>query len=433
MDENQYPQGSPSDIVKAYDRFVPHQFLKLLGKKSITEVRLGDQVEKSMTVLFSDIRNFTTLSETMTPQENFNFLNSYLNQMEPVIDRHNGIIDKFVGDAIMALFPASADYALAGAVAMLRKLEEYNEGRQRAGYAPIRIGIGLNTGLLMLGVIGGANRMEGTVISDAVNLASRIESMTKNYGANILISEHTYYSLQHFNRQHIRFVDRVLVKGKMRPQSVYEVFETDPDPVRELKKKTIDLFEEAIAHYHFKKADKARELLNTYLEINPQDIPAKKYLARCERYLQTGIHEGTDELDYTVRWTPEMSIGHSAIDEQHRELFQKTNILIEIVMKGNRAAETEKAVSLLSECAVHHFRTEEDLMRQHEYPFLDIQEQQHDRFVRSFAKLKEEIPKFKGNQLYLMFRIKIFIVDWLVNHTTKEDMHLGQFIQREKA
>jgi class 3 adenylate cyclase len=97
-------------------------------------------------------------------------------------------------------------------------LKVYNEGRQKAKYAPIDIGIGLNTGMLILGTIGAANRMEGIVISDAVNLASRIESMTKNYGANLLISEHTCYSLKKFNRHYIRFVDRVKVKGKIRPR-----------------------------------------------------------------------------------------------------------------------------------------------------------------------------------------------------------------------
>jgi hemerythrin len=431
VDLNQHPHVSLSEIVKAYDRFVPYQFLKLLGKKSITEVKLGDQIEKSMTILFSDIRDFTTLSESMTPQENFNFLNSYLNQMEPVIDHHSGFIDNFVGDSIMALFPKSADHALECAIAMLQKLKVYNKGRQKAGYAPINIGIGLNTGLLMLGPIGGANRMEGTVIGDAVNLARRIESMTKNYGANLLISDHTYYGLKRFNRQYTRFIDRVMVKGKIRPQSVYEVFVTDSDHVRELKNNTIDLFEEAIAHYHFKQVLRAKKLLNKYLEINPHDCPAKAYFERCERYLNMGIHEGTDEVDYTVRWTPELSIGHSLIDEQHRELLKNNNTLIETVLQGKQVAEIEKVISFLNDYVVNHYQTEEELMQQHEYPFFKIHKQQHERFVHYFVELKEEISKFKKNRLYLLFRIKIFIVDWLVNHLTKEDMHFGQFLKNK--
>src|SRR5512142_3048147 len=130
----------------AYSRLVPHQLLHLLEVKSIVDVKLGDQVERKMTIMFSDIRDFTPLSESMTPAENFEFINSYLSQMEPVIGKHRGIIDKYIGDAILALFEHGADDALGGAIAMLERLGYYNAGRERAGYVPIQIGIGLNTG-----------------------------------------------------------------------------------------------------------------------------------------------------------------------------------------------------------------------------------------------------------------------------------------------
>ncbi|MBD3308633.1 AAA family ATPase, partial [candidate division KSB3 bacterium] len=153
------------ELTNAYSRFVPREFLRLLEKKSIIDVQLGDHVEKEITVMFADIRGFTHLSEQLTPQENFNFINSYLSQMNQIIREHQGVIDKYIGDAIMALFPTSADDAVKCAIAMLEKLKRYNQGRKRAGYRPIQIGIGLNTGLLMLGTIGDQHRMEGTVIS----------------------------------------------------------------------------------------------------------------------------------------------------------------------------------------------------------------------------------------------------------------------------
>jgi len=105
-------------LMRAYERFVPKQFLNLLGKDEITSVQFGDQIEKNMIILFSDIRGFTSLSEELTPQQTFNFLNSYMSQMEPVIASHSGIIDKYVGDAIMALFPTNADDAVNCANAM---------------------------------------------------------------------------------------------------------------------------------------------------------------------------------------------------------------------------------------------------------------------------------------------------------------------------
>ncbi|EDN72477.1 adenylate/guanylate cyclase [Beggiatoa sp. SS] len=139
-----------TDLNKAYERFVPHEFLRLLNKRSVVDVALGDQVEKEMTILFSDIRGFTALSEKMSPQENFNFINTYLSQMEPIITQYQGFIDKYIGDAIMALFPGQADEAVQGSIAMLKQLVEYNQQRQSAGLDPIAIGIGLNTGALML-------------------------------------------------------------------------------------------------------------------------------------------------------------------------------------------------------------------------------------------------------------------------------------------
>src|ERR1700722_4014378 len=176
------------------ERFVPHAFLAIMGKPSIVEVELGDNKRQNMTVLFSDIRSFTTLSEKMTPDENFAFINTYLAHMGPVIRTHNGFIDKYIGDAIMALFE-DADDALRAGLAMHAALEGFNEERRASGLEPIAIGIGLNTGSLMLGTIGEKNRMDGTVISDAVNLASRIESLTKEYHVGLLISQYTYEQL----------------------------------------------------------------------------------------------------------------------------------------------------------------------------------------------------------------------------------------------
>ncbi len=175
----------------AFGRFVPRELLGFLGKDNVVEVNLGDQVQKNMTILFSDIRNFTQITETMTPKESFNLLNSYLGRMGPIIRDHGGIIDKYIGDSIMALFPESAVQAVEAALAMRHLLVEYNDGRERAGYFPLDMGIGLHTGPLMLGTIGEHERMDGTVISDAVNTSSRIEGLTKVYRIPIIISQAT--------------------------------------------------------------------------------------------------------------------------------------------------------------------------------------------------------------------------------------------------
>ncbi|MDM8565302.1 response regulator [Candidatus Halobeggiatoa sp. HSG11] len=210
-------------INKAYERFVPHAFLSLLSKKSITDINLGDQIEKKMTILFTDIRGFTSISENMTPQDNFDFINNYFGQIEPIILQYQGIIDKYIGDAVMALFPYSVDNAIDAAIAILKMLDEYNKILQRADLPALQIGIGIHTGPLMLGTIGGQNRMDSTVISDAVNIAARIENLTKTYHTPLLISEASYLELSTKTKYSIQKLDRVKVKGKSKYVNIFEI------------------------------------------------------------------------------------------------------------------------------------------------------------------------------------------------------------------
>ncbi|MEG5064019.1 AAA family ATPase [Microcoleus sp. B3-A4] len=270
---------------QAYERFVPNQFLHFLNKSSIIDVELGDQVQLEMSVLFSDIRDFTTLSESMTPEDNFKFINSYLSRMEPVINENKGFIDKYIGDAIMALFSGEADNAVKAGIAMLQSLVEYNQNRANCGYPPIQIGIGINTGSLMLGTVGGQNRMDGTVISDAVNLASRVESLTKNYGVSLLITQSTYSRLENLSQYAIRTLDTVKVKGKSELVTVYEVFDADPPETKAGKLATLELFVEARANYLEGKLAEAARLFAECWGQNQGDRVSKIYWERCQSIL----------------------------------------------------------------------------------------------------------------------------------------------------
>ncbi len=267
---------------EAFSRFVPSQFLQLLDKKSIADVRLGDQVQKEMSVLFSDIRDFTTLSESMTPQDSFNFINDYLSCMELALIENQGFIDKYIGDGIMALFSGSADDALLAGISMLQRLAEYNRNRANFGYVSIKIGIGINTGSLMLGTVGGKNRMDGTVISDAVNLAARLESLTKEYGVPLLITHYTLARLQNPMEYSIRFIDKVKVKGKSKAVAVFEVFDGDEPQVKESKLATKTIFEEGLFLYHQQATKQAAQRLEEVLSLNPMDTVAQIYQLRCQ-------------------------------------------------------------------------------------------------------------------------------------------------------
>ncbi|MGB0839990.1 MAG: adenylate/guanylate cyclase domain-containing protein [Chitinophagales bacterium] len=277
-------------INKSMNRFVPHEFLRFLDKESITEVELGDQIEADMTVFFSDIRDFTTRSEGMSPKENFEFINDYLSRMESVVTQCEGFIDKYIGDSIMALFPKKADHAVACGIEMLNKLKLHNQKLERMGQCPIDIGIGVNTGYLMLGTIGGKNRMESTVISDTVNLASRMEGLTKKYNVQLLITENTYRSLQDLTKYAIRMIDCVKVKGKNEPIVIYEVFDNDPFLNYELKKQTREQFEEAVQLYQNFRLTESLQLFRKLLVINPSDSVARIYVERISDKLSNNNH-----------------------------------------------------------------------------------------------------------------------------------------------
>jgi class 3 adenylate cyclase/HAMP domain-containing protein len=275
-------------LLSAYGRFVPHELLRLLAKENILDVKLGDFVQRDMTVLFSDIRSFSALSESMTPFENFNFLNSYLKRMGPEIRACGGFIDKYIGDGIMALFSRSPDDGLAAAVAMQRKLVEYNVHRASSGYAPIGVGIGVHTGSLMLGTVGEHERMDGSVIADAVNLCSRLEALTRVYGAAILTTSRTLKASVP-GRFASRFIDRVRVKGRRETVLLFEILDGDPPDKRVLKLSYREELARAMRLYYGRRFDEALRIIDGLRSRNPEDEILRIFRRRCELFVNLGV------------------------------------------------------------------------------------------------------------------------------------------------
>ncbi|HMV41408.1 MAG TPA: AAA family ATPase [Leptospiraceae bacterium] len=280
--ENARLYANMSELNSAYQRFVPEEFLKFLNRESIVDVKLGDQIRKEMSVLFSDIRSFTELSEKMTPEENFNFINSYLKRMGPSIRENNGFIDKYIGDAIMALFPRNADDAIKASIDMMKGITLYNQHRKNQGYGPISIGIGIHTGELMLGTVGEDKRMDTTVISDAVNLSSRLESMTKQYGVGIIISEDTLNKMQAKEKYKFRLLDTVVVKGKTLPVVVYEVLDYYPEDILKAKLASKEMYEKAVQLFYAGSFVEAKQLFDQVLLLNKEDKATQVFLERVD-------------------------------------------------------------------------------------------------------------------------------------------------------
>ena len=286
-------------IYEATNRFVPVEFIKSLGHHQITDVKLGDQVEKIVTVLFSDIRDFTTLSEQMTPQENFSFVQSFSEMMGPIIGSHKGFINQYLGDAIMAIFPNNAADALAAAIEIQKALRQFNSKRRSENLAAVQIGLGLHTGPLIMGIIGDMERLDAATISDTVNTASRLESLTKYYKAGILISEAAVQQIQEPHDFHLRYLGQVQMKGKHAAIGIHECFSGNELHDFQYKLETLTAFKTGMEHYINKSFEKAGDAFQQVLEFNPGDLTAKFFLNNTIRYLHHGVPEnwtGVEEM-----------------------------------------------------------------------------------------------------------------------------------------
>ena len=417
-------QPDLDQLLAACDRFVPQRMLQLIGADSIEQVQSGQHVERLIHILFTDIQGYTALAEDHSSTASFQFINSYLGAMEPVVQRNGGVVDKFIGDAIMALFPEDADDAVHCALELAVALDNFNASRAAQGQQPIRIGIGIHTGLVAIGAIGTEQRLEITVIGDSVNLAARLESTTREYGAQILVSENVLYALNRPQAPASRFVDRIRVKGKMRPVSIYEVFSPDTDTASAHKMATRAEFERAVAYYQILKVDQAREIFVRLCAQCPDDRPAQVYLERCHVFGETGQHHGTGEISREIEWSHDYDTGVNEIDEQHQEWCKRLAALFECLQSGQQQG-LPALFDHLRSYIEWHFAQEEALMDQSGYPLRRQHKLEHARYAEVLERFKTEFEQGQHDPLLVTFRANLCLVDWFINHTTGTDRQLG--------
>jgi len=276
-------------LAEAFARFVPMQFLRAIGRESVLNVSHGECASKEMTFFFSDLRDFTTIVEALTPEQSFRFINEYLSFMEPPIHRHGGFVESYRGDGIMALFDnIGADAAVEAAIGNRVALVEFNRRRAARGEPPVRVGIGISTGPTMLGTIGAEKHLTCSVVGDMVNTASRIEALTKVYHAGILISHSTLERLADPQKYQTRPVDRVQLKGKTVPVTLYEVLDGLPDEVLARRLEALPRFEEGWALYQEGDAGEALGAFLDALRIDRSDVLTRLFVGRCSRHLERG-------------------------------------------------------------------------------------------------------------------------------------------------
>jgi class 3 adenylate cyclase len=274
--------GETEAMAASFRRFVPEAFLNIVNRSDFKDIALGDQVARHMAVLVTDIRSFSTLSERMTPDEVFSFVNEFLAEVGPVVRNHSGFVNKYIGDAVMALFEESGD-GIDAAIAMIRQMNVLNERRRQQRKFSVQIGVAVNSGDLMLGMIGEAQRLEGAVLADAVNLCFRLEGLTKVYGAQIVTTDLTLEELPDRGKYNVRPIDLVTVKGRRNHVTIVEVLDGLPQDRLEAKLATRDLYTSGFQSFEFGAYDEAAQTFREVAELDPDDRAARAMALKARR------------------------------------------------------------------------------------------------------------------------------------------------------
>ncbi len=276
-------------LKEAYSKFIPKNILQFLGKESILDVDLGDQIQENVSIMFMDIMDYTQLSESMTPRDNFNFINGYLKRVGPHIEKNGGFICQFLGDGFMAIFKERAEEALQAAILIQHEIIAYNKARKKQKRKPVQVGIGVHHGPVMLGIIGDRLRMDQNVISDHVNIASRIQGLTRFYGASIVLSGLLLEKIHDLSSFHLRKLGKVVLKGKKEEIEVIECIDGLPAREQDARARNLDRFNEGMMHYYNKNFSHAAMNFEEVLKDDPQDKAARYYLNKSALFITDGI------------------------------------------------------------------------------------------------------------------------------------------------
>lgn len=276
-------------LLRAIERFVPLRLLDVIdGQKDVTCVQVGDHVQREMTVVFADLRGFTALAERLTPQETFAFLNDFFSQLVPVIHAHGGVVDKYLGDGIMALFPGSVPEAVRATIAMIEQTRRFGTRHPLLG-SPPRLGIGVHVGQITLGLLGAADRIECTAVSDGVNITSRVERLTRTYDTDILLTRDVLEQLPDALRAQCRILGQVEIRGKHRQVEVFEVFAADPEPIRLRKKASQEPLAEVVRMMQAGAWQRARDQLAQLVMLFPGDRAVSVLDQHCWHRIRLGV------------------------------------------------------------------------------------------------------------------------------------------------
>jgi class 3 adenylate cyclase len=278
--------------------FVPYEMLNLLGKKTLLDIEYGTSIQREMTVMFVDLRDFSRTCETRKPAENFAFVNEYLAAITPAIQNRHGFVSQFSGDGFMALFPESSDDALSAALDIIKALSDLNARRHGRGEDSLYFGIGINTSELMLGAIGHRKRMECSVLGNGVNIAARVEGLTRFYGCEVLLTESSVHRLKNPQVFRLRLIDRVRPKGLQEPIPLFELLDGNSATHQE-KARTEAEFQEARQLYQQQKFHDAAVIFS---RLSAHDPVSAVFLERCQELQHSSLSPEWNAIaDFAVK------------------------------------------------------------------------------------------------------------------------------------
>ncbi|MFS0726564.1 HAMP domain-containing protein [Paenibacillus sp. 1P07SE] len=284
---NQY-LGEVTKLSNSYFRFVPEQFLKVLGKTNMTQIHLGEQQNKKMAILICNMRGFDAFSAKLSTEETFGFINSFLKRFGPIIRENGGFISRYQGPGMLTMFPDDASAAVRAAVQIRRTLDHYNSQRTGVGYEPIEINISLHYGDVMLGIIGEEQRIESSVVSSHVALALELEKTAEKLGSNILLTQEAMNSIRRGFVGASRKLGALEMNGRQESVELYDLYEADPESLKRLKHETKQQFEKSIQWFRSGKFYDAREGFVEVVRRNRYDLAAKLYFFESDRLYQEG-------------------------------------------------------------------------------------------------------------------------------------------------
>ncbi|MBE7436832.1 MAG: bacteriohemerythrin [Spirochaetales bacterium] len=404
-------------------RFAPRELLRVLTDSRIP-LELGRMQKREMTIFFSDIRSFASISEKMQPEFIFRYLNAFLKMAAPIIRSHEGIIDKYIGDAILAVFPHPKN-AIASAIAIHHALKKLNRRLARIHLPIVDLGIGVHTGELMIGILGESKRMDVTVIADSVNVASRLQDLNKIYGSNILISDSVYQKLfsDPTADYSMRFLDVVRTKGKKEATCVYEIYDNISTSSIARRNNTKKDFEKGVWLYH---AEKYAEAARNFLEVikeDPNDRVAIFYMHRTAHFLATSYSLITNHTDRLFAWDDKYSVGIRGIDDQHKKLFDIINDLNWAKCNSIGRSFISDILNRLVVYTIAHFSVEEELMLRYNYSQYRRHKTAHENFKEKIGLF---IVDYNRGKTEITDEILEYLIKWLQAHTTGEDKKMSQ-------